>query len=76
MTGLGVPYWRSRVLFAVSLLALLHVMSFRDILCYTAFYCEENAYLLLKGLVEGGHATPNEVAMIFISNPRKRVPVF
>ena len=43
---------------------------------YSAFFCEENALLLCRALVERGRAPLHELSVCFISNEARRAPVW
>ena len=43
---------------------------------YSAFFCEENALLLCRALVERGRAPLHELSVCFISNDARRVPLW
>ena len=43
---------------------------------YSAYFCEENALLLCRSLVERGRAPLHELSVCFISNEARRAPVW
>eukprot|EP00475_Leptophrys_vorax_P028051 TRINITY_DN4030_c0_g1_i2.p1 TRINITY_DN4030_c0_g1~~TRINITY_DN4030_c0_g1_i2.p1 ORF type:complete len:297 (-),score=-5.75 TRINITY_DN4030_c0_g1_i2:179-1069(-) len=43
---------------------------------YTACYCEENVYLLCRSLVARGIAQPDDLAVVFISNADRKIPLW
>ncbi|CAI7897798.1 unnamed protein product [Closterium sp. NIES-54] len=43
---------------------------------YTSCYCEENVYLLCRSLVSRGVAHVDDLAVVFISNPDRKVPMW
>jgi hypothetical protein len=47
----------------------------RDECTYTSCYCEENVYKLCERLTEKGKVSIDELHVVFLSNPAKKVPV-